>query len=473
MVGITSIGAHIPIFRLEKNEIAKMWQVRGTRGEKAVAGYDEDAITMASAAALDCVQRSPNPVGSLYFATTSAPYREKQNAAIIASAVDMKKQCHTADFANSLRAGAIAIKSAVDAVKGGAAEDVLVVAADLRLGAPQGRLEQELGDGAAAVMIGTQGVIASIDGSYSIFNDFTDMWRVENDDFIHAAEGRFVREAGFGPTMQEAVNGILEKYSLETGDITKFVFYAPDEREHGHLAKKLGFEQCQIQDPLYASIGNSGTASAIIMLVAALEEATPGDRILFANYADGCDAFILGVTEAIATMQGKPNMADRISAKIPVTYGRYLDWRDLVQVEAAALPERSMPSLPARWRERMNISALYGVRCRKCGTPQINPIGQNVRVCVFCQTKDDFERYKFSDKKAKLTTFSVDSLQPTKNPPGVNGVVDFDDGGRLVMDLTDCEPNRVKIGMDLEMTFRKFQAKGIVNYFWKAKPVYF
>jgi hydroxymethylglutaryl-CoA synthase len=473
MVGITSIGAHIPIYRLEKNEIAKMWQARGMRGEKAVAGYDEDAITMASAAALDCMGRSPNQVGGLYFATTSAPYREKQNAAVIASAVDLKKQCHTADFANSLRAGAIALKSAVDAVKCGSAEDVLVVAADRRLGAPQGSLEQVLGDGAAAVMIGTKYVVASIDGSYSIFNDFTDMWRVANDEFIRSAEGRFVREAGFGPTMQEAVSGLLEKYSLRTCDFTKFVFYAPNEREHEYLARKLGFDQRQIQDPLYANIGNSGTASAIIMLVAALEEAKPGDRILFANYGDGCDAFIISATEAIAAVQGKPKMADRIGVKIPITYGKYLDWRDLVHAEAATLPERSIPSLQARWRERKNISALYGVQCRKCGTPQINPIGQNVRVCTFCQAKDDFERYKFSDKKAKLTTFSVDHLQPTKNPPGVNGVVDFDDGGRLMMELTDCEPYRVKIGMALEMTFRKFQDKGTVNYFWKAKPVYY
>jgi hydroxymethylglutaryl-CoA synthase len=322
-------------------------------------------------------------------------------------------------------------------------------------------------------MIGSDDVIATLEESYSLYNDFTDVWRLADDTFIRSAEGRFVREAGFQPTMQAAVAGILEKASLKTGDVTKFIFYAPDEREHANLARALGFEAEQIQDPLYSSLGNSGAASAFIMLAAAMEAAAPGDRLLFASYGDGCDAFIFRATDRLATMQTGPTMQERINVRIPITYGNYLHWRDMVHVEAATLPDRSMPSIQARWRERMGIAAMYGVKCRSCGAPQISPIGQNVRVCVSCQAKDDFEKYKFSDKTATLTTYSVDALQPTKNPPGVNGVLDFDGGGRLMMELTDCEPDKVKIGMPLGMTFRKFQSKGIVNYFWKAKPLHY
>ena len=61
---------------------------------------------------------------------------------------------------------------------------------------------------------------------------------------------------------------------------------------------------------------------------------------------------------------------------------------------------------------------------------------------------------------------------PTQNPPGVNGVIDFEGGGRLICELTDCEVDKVAVGMKVEMTFRKmFQSRGIINYFWKAKPV--
>jgi hydroxymethylglutaryl-CoA synthase len=471
MIGITSIGAYIPMYRLSLEEISTMWRVKSVTGDKAVAGYDEDSITMAVAATLDCLSRSDGVVDGLYFATTTGPYREKQGAAIIASAVDLNKKCHTGDFTNSLRAGSVAMKSALDAVKSGSAKNILVTASDCRIGAPQGRFEQLLGDGAAALLIGSNHVIANIEGSYSIFNDFTDLWRTEKDAFIQSAELRFIDTVGYMPTMQEAISKLMEKHSFTPRDFSKVVFYASDTREHADLAKSLDFDKAQVQEPLFAHIGNIGTSAALMMLVAALEEARPGDRILFANYGDGCDAFILRVTEDISRIRTKPTIKDRLARKIPIDYGKYLNWRNLIPVEASSLPVRPEPSLPSRWRERRSISALYGVKCKKCGTPQIHPIGQTIRVCAVCQSKDDFDDYKFSDKIGKLFSYAVDQLQPTLNPPGLNGVVDFDEGGRLICELTDYELDKVKIGMPVEMTFRKmYRGHGIINYFWKAKP---
>jgi hydroxymethylglutaryl-CoA synthase len=472
MAGIISIGAYIPMYRLNLEEAGKMWQVKSMNGEKAVAGYDEDTVTMAVAATLDCMNRSDRKVNGLFFATTTAPYREKQSAAIIASATDLSRECHTSDFTNSLRAGSIAMKSAFDAVKSGSAEHIIVTASDCRMGAPKGRFEQILGDGAAALLIGSNHPVATFEGSYSIFNDFTDFWRTERDSFIQSAEGRFIDVVGYLPTMQEAISGLMKKYSLTPADFSKIVFYAADSREHAELTKRLGFGKHQVQEPLFAHIGNTGTAAVLLMLVAALEEAAPGDRIIFASYGDGCDVFILRVTEEISKIRKKPMLKDRLSRKIPVDYGRYLNWRNLVPVETSTLPERPEPSLQSRWRERRYISALYGVKCKKCGTPQFPPIGQTIRVCAVCQSKDDFEDYKFSDKTGKLFSYAVDQLQPTKNPPGLNGVVDFNEGGRLICELTDYELGKVKIGMPVEMTFRKmYQGKGIINYFWKAKPM--
>jgi hydroxymethylglutaryl-CoA synthase len=164
-------------------------------------------------------------------------------------------------------------------------------------------------------------------------------------------------------------------------------------------------------------------------------------------------------------------MKGKMAKKASIDYGTYLHWRDLVPVEASSLPDRSEPSLAARWREHKSLSALYGYKCRKCGTPQIHPLGQTIRICISCQGKDEFDAYRFSDKTAKLFTYAIDQLQPTKNPPGLNGVIDFDGGGRLTCELTDYDLANVKVDMLLEMTFRRMsQGKGIVNYFWKAKP---
>ena len=472
MAGITSLGAYVPIYRLNRDEIGKMWGGRSTGGAKAVAGYDEDTVTMAVAAALNCLKLGGAEADGLYLATTTAPYREKLSASIVASAVDLPEECHVADFADSLRAGTAALKAAIDAVAAGSAKKVMVVASDSRLGAAKGALEQTLGDGAAALMVGSEKVIAEVEGSYSVFNDFTDFWRTDEDKFPRSAEGRFIDEMGYLPTMQSAITGLLKKYKLNLGDFAAVVYYASDARQHAALARRLKLEKTQVQDPLYNDIGNTGVAAAFLMLAAALEKARPGDRILFVGYGDGADAFILRVTDEIKKFQKKSIISHQLARKIAITYGQYLTWRGLVPVESSTLPERPPLSLQGRWRERKAISALYGAKCKKCDAPQISQIGQTPRVCVNCQAKDEFEPYKFSDKKATLFSYAIDQLQPTLNPPGVNGVIDFEGGGRMICELTDCDIDKVKVGMVVEMTFRKmFFSRGIHNYFWKAKPV--
>lgn len=468
MPGILSIAAYIPRYRLTIEEIGKMWGTKGGKGQRAVAGYDEDAVTMAVAASLDCLKGTTTPLDSLFFATTSSPYKEKQNAAIIAGAVDAPVTCNTADFTNSLRAGTTALKAALDGARSGSSSQALIVAADCRLGAPKGRFEHLLGDCACAITIGKDAPVAEIQGVYSIFSDFTDLWRGEKDEFLQSGEARFIDEAGYLPVMEETIKGLLRDFSLAPSDFSKVVFYAHDSRTHAALSRKIGFTPPQVQDPLFNQIGNSGTAATLIMLAAALQDASPGDTILLAAYGDGADAFIIRVTDHI--VRARPTL--KLIPGRAIDYGRYLMWRNLIPLEPSALPERPEPSLAARWRQRKGIRALFGVKCRRCGVPQIHPIGQRSRVCVACQTKDDFEDYKFSDKTGRLFTYAVDSLQPTLNPPGVNGVVDFDGGGRLICELTDYDLDKVAIGMPVEMTFRRLAtSKGVVNYFWKAKPM--
>lgn len=472
MAGITSIGVYVPMYRLACEEIAGMWGVRATGGKKAVAGYDEDPVTMAAAAARECIKEDSLPPESLFFASTTAPYQEKLSAAIIANSVGLDQKSITADFANSLKSGTTALKSALDAVNAGSVERALVVAADCRLGVPKGRFEQLFGDAAAALAVGTEGMIAEIESFSSLFSDFTGCWRTNDDRFVKSGEARFIDTEGYFPIMQKITSGLMETRRMKPGDFSRVILPASDARQHGTLASKLGFESSQVQDPLFAGIGHTGTAATLIMLIAALEQARPGDRILLANYGDGADAMIIRVTEAVTEVQTATRLTDRLEKGRCIDYGTYLSWRDLIRLEAPGLPPRGEPSLPARWRQRQVISSLSGVKCRQCGLPQIHTLGQNIRICVGCQSKDDFDPYSFSDKKASLFTYAVDHLQPTKNPPGLNGVIDFEGGGRLICELTDYDLDKVEIGMPLEMTFRKmFQGEGIINYFWKAKPV--
>jgi len=113
MVGITSYGAYIPRYRLNRAEIGKLWEGRG-RGEKAVANFDEDSVTLAVAAARDCLTDiDPKTTDGLYFASTTSPYLEKQVAANMATAMDLRRDVITMDFGGSLRAGATAMRAAM------------------------------------------------------------------------------------------------------------------------------------------------------------------------------------------------------------------------------------------------------------------------------------------------------------------------------------------------------------------------
>ena len=237
MVGITSIGAYIPLYRLSREQIGGMWQTKGGAGDKAVAGYDEDVVTMGVAAALECIKKKGDGIKALYFATTTAPYREKQAAAIIAAALDLDKWSHTVEFANSLRAGTSALKVAADAVESGSAEQVLLIASDCRVGAPKGKFEQTLGDGAVAMTIGAKEPIAVIEGSRSLFSDFTAFWRTDCDDFPQSAEARLIVRGGIPTHHAGGRLGAHEKIRLKAGDFSKVVFSAHEGKEHADLAR--------------------------------------------------------------------------------------------------------------------------------------------------------------------------------------------------------------------------------------------
>ena len=113
MAGIISFGAYIPFHRLSRTVIADSWEAGGLPGEKAIANYDEDSLTMAIAAARCCLKEiSPKQIDALYFATTTAPYKEKQSAALMAAVLKMPEDTQTLDFGNCLRNGTSAIGAA-------------------------------------------------------------------------------------------------------------------------------------------------------------------------------------------------------------------------------------------------------------------------------------------------------------------------------------------------------------------------
>lgn len=480
MVGITSYGAYIPWHRIDRQNFLKAWGGFAMPGERALASYDEDSLTMSVEAAIDCMRDTdPHKVDGLFFATTTSPYKEKQCSALIAMPLDLRRDIRTADITTSLRSGTTAVALAVDTIKAGTANSILVTVADSRMAAPGGMTEQGLGDGAAALLLGKDNVIAEIQESYSISDEFAGTWRSESDTFIRSWEDRMVLDEGYSKLVPEAISGLMGKCGLSPKDFAKVVFDpSSDVRRHGKAAAALGFDPSQLQDPLsmFMNVGITGCAMAPMMLVSALEEAKPGDKILFAGYGNGVDAFLLEVTGAIEKLGERRGMKSHLDSKHMLeNYNDYLRWRELVPLEMARRPEKQHIRLSAIWRERRVLLGLWGVKCRRCGTPQYDNGAMStspIRVCAKCQAQDDFEDYNFAARKAKVFSFTHDQLAQVADPPASVVLIDFEGGGRAFFDLTDREPDKIEVGTEVEMTFRKMQFdRGITNYFWKARPI--
>ena len=466
MPGIAAFGAYVPKFRLGAETAG--WP--GSQ-ERAVANFDEDSVTMAVAAGLDCLRgHDRQAIDALFFASSTVPYAEKQGAAIIAAALDLRQDIFTADVTDVLRAGTTALRSALDAVAAGSAGQALVVVADSRQGPPRSETERSSGDGAAAFLVGQDDIAAEFVGSHTLTENMLDNWRSAGDPFVRSWEDRFATEEGLERIVPDAVDGFLAKHQLALDDIAKVALYAPDARRHARLVRRLGLGPEQAQNPLFGRLGNTGTAFPLMLLAAALEEAETGELALAVSYGDGSDVLAFRITEL--AKQGSPGCgglsAHLDSRAVLQNYETYAKWREVwLTDDAARRPAPSSPSVSAMWRESNKNLRLYAGRCNVCGYVQYPP----QRVCVNCQAVDDFFPVRLSDRPGELFTYSMDYIAGAVDTPLVVSVVDFQGGGRIICMMTDRELDEVHVGMPVEMSFRKLRVvNGIHNYYWKTVP---
>jgi len=476
--GILAYSAYIPAHRLNRKQIAEYFKIPVMPGERTVAGYDEDSVTMGVEAARSCLQQLGEEnderhkgeagigIGMTFFATTSSPYREKQSIPTIIEALDLSKQTQGLEVTSSLRAGTSAM---IQANHQAHIQRSLVIAADKRMGGPSGLNEQLIGDGATAFLVGEgDQVVAELVGSISVQAESIGQWRSGDDSFVQSWEERFQAKV-IDETVLQGMKQFVQRYPFKAEDITKVIISVPGAKQHLSLAAKLGFTQEQLQDPLLAQVGNSGVAHSLMMFVAALDAAKPKDKLLLIQYSEGIDVLLFEVTDAILNRKHHTSLQAQLEQeRHQLSYGEYIKWQGLLTTEPPRRPEVKRPSVPAMYRNYRQNLGLYGSKCTSCGTPQF----PKQRICVQCQSKDQMEEVRFVGKKATIATYTIDYLAASQSPPAIVGVVDFEGGGRIMCELTDCKPHEVYMGMQVEMNFRKlYTAGGIHNYFWKAKPL--
>lgn len=468
MPGIVSYGAYIPFNRIKRSVIGEALGIPPGKGERAVASYDEDTVTMAVEAARYALNGlEAGQISSVYFASTDPPYQEKLNAATIHAALNLNPAVRALDLGGSVRAGLTTLLVANDAALAGGLS--LAALSDVRLGLPEAAAEQSGGDGAVAFVLGKDNVLAEIECCYSETLEHLATWRVPGEKFAKNWEERFSLTQIYTPLLDRGIKGLLDKAGIDGSDLAAIVVDAPNPRAVTAAAKSIGQGPERFVDGLAATVGHTGTAHAGLMIAAALDDAKPGDRIAVISVSDGVDAFILRATDAIASYTPAKTVKALVESKRnDISYTRFLKWRGILNAAPPRRPDPARPAGPPSFRDGHWKFAFVGSECTACGARQLPPQS----VCVSCGAAGQMKDMSFADRTAKVNTYTLDYLAFTPQPPMVATVIDFDGGGRLEIEVTDCEPEKVDIGDEVEMTFRRFYtADGVHNYFWKARPV--
>lgn len=337
-VGIVGYGSYIPRYRLPGSEIARIWtggKAASPVKEKAVAGLDEDVVTMAIEAArnaITCAGIDPLQIRAVWVGSESHPYAVKPTSTIVAESIGASSDVLAADWEFACKAGTEAVQASIGLVGSGMARYILSIGMDTAQGRPGDALEYTAGCGGAAFLLGPAEESCAIYlGSYSYVTDTPDFWRRAGE--VYPSHGdRFTGEPAYFAHTIAAATTLMEMMETAAADYDYAVFHQPNVKFPARAAKALGFAWEQISPGLLANeIGNVYSGSCMIGLTAILDIAAPGDRILMVSYGSGAgsDAFDLRVTERIKDRPGAvTTTADYIARRSEIDYGTYVRFRD-------------------------------------------------------------------------------------------------------------------------------------------------
>lgn len=342
-VGIIGYGAYIPQYRLPATEILRIWQ--GEEGgapikEKAVAGLDEDTVTISIEAARNALSRAeidPEKLRAVWIGSESHPYAVKPSSTIVAEAIGASPHIQAADLEFACKAGTEAMVAAIGLVGSGMGEYALAVGADTAQGKPGDALEFTASSGGAAFVIGpAEQALVRINACYSFVTDTPDFWRRQHQKYPEHGQ-RFTGEPAYFKHVSTAAQTMLSQLGASPADYAYAVFHQPNAKFPQRIAKTLGFSADQIKTGLLTPvIGNTYAGAALVGLTAVLDEAKAGDRILMVSYGSGAgsDAFDLQVTDLIEERRKKaPSTQQYIARRIEIDYATYARYRGKIAMK--------------------------------------------------------------------------------------------------------------------------------------------
>jgi hydroxymethylglutaryl-CoA synthase len=341
-VGIVGYGAYVPRYRLPASEVARVWSDGGAGlpvKQKAVAGLDEDTVTMSIEAARNALARAdidPRDIRAVWVGSESHPYAVKPTSTIVAEALGVAPNIQAADLEFACKAGSEAVVAGIGLVGSGMGKYVLAIGMDTAQGRPGDALEYTAASGGAALLLGPgEESLAVYEGMLSHVTDTPDFWRRAYQHYPSHGH-RFTGEPAYFEHTISAGRRLMEEMGTQPSDYAYAVFHQPNTKFPQRAGQMLGFRPEQIKTGLLVSwIGNTYAGSALIGLTAILDEAKPGDRVFMVSFGSGAgsDAFSLRVTEHITERQGRaPLTWDYVARSIDIDYAMYTRYRNKLQM---------------------------------------------------------------------------------------------------------------------------------------------
>jgi len=477
VVGIVSFGAYVPRLRLQRAAVvqANQWFAPALKahgkGERAMANWDEDAITMAVEAARDAVAADHRgDIATLLFASTTAPFEDRQNAGIVKEALNLRDEVLTLDIGGSQKAGTGALLQALSSAAGGG--PALCVAAERPHARPGSEAELISGDAAAALLIGTEAPLARFLGSHSVSIDFVDHFRGRDAGFDYAWEARWTRDEGYVAIAGRAVRDALGRLGLRGEDIARLIVAVPATGVGEAIARSAGIAASAVMPGVGAVLGHAGCAQPLVLLAHALKTAQPGERLLLVGFGQGCDVLAFEVTDAIARNRGRGVDGWLARRKPETNYMKFLAFSGSIDLERGMRAEFDQKQpLTALYRNRKTVLGLVGGRDPVTGEVQFPPT--SIPVGAETARQVAMEEYPLADRPARVLTYTADNLTFTPDPPNCYGMIEFEGGGRMLAEFTDVDPAALEVGLPMRMSFRikaVDEKRAFTKYFWKAVP---
>lgn len=464
MIGITAIGTYLPEARLSRAVMAEAmgWLTPGLprHGTRTMAFWDEDSTTMALEAARMALAGQVPSV--LDFCTVTPAFAERQNGAILHAALGLPPQVSTQEAGATPLSGLIALYRHLEA-----GTRALIACADRPVCAPGSVSENRAGDGAACVMTGLDAPALIYLGGACRTDPFADRYRMPGQPYATEWEDRWVREVGWQGQVVATIEDALSNAGVDA--VNHLVAVGPTPGVAKQVAQTAGLNSALLADDLSSETGHCGTAHPFLALASHLPQIHSGDTILITGLGQGATAMVFRATDVVSSL-GTGLDTNRTRARAEASYTKLPVFSGLLTWDPGPRGKTPvMEALTTAQRYAPSLLSFTGGRCRETGAVQFPPsrISAN-RQAPLMDTQDP---WPLADRTGTVATRTADTLAFSRNPPSCYGLVDFDGGGRLMMDFTDAGASDIAVGETVRFVFRVKDidaVSGYRRYFWKA-----